>query len=307
MRYCIVLVVYDPHDLYSRPCALPAALRSVESLRGEFRLEVTVNAASRCPGTVAFLRAWCAEREWAHLRVLRDNEGIAAAFNASVYSVLTDYDAFVFMSGDALLVDNAVLQTFSDAFERWQRVGALHPVSVFEDADDANYSTEWDIASFGRALRSWEGSSVSSLLDDPFSDGVGSLLQVCRSRPLRVTRPHLVLPLTFWAVRASVLLAVGPMDERWRFCYENMDFALRAYLAGALPAPGLHGYRRPADWSGNGWRGTLAQQVGCHAGRSLRQGKIRRCSRGPPRYRATCWGHRPPGLGRRCETWACRA
>jgi GT2 family glycosyltransferase len=236
MRYCIVLVVYDPHDLYSRPCALPAALRSVESLRGEFRLEVTVNAASRCPGTVAFLRAWCAEREWAHLRVLRDNEGIAAAFNASVYSVLTDYDAFVFMSGDALLVDNAVLQTFSDAFERWQRVGALHPVSVFEDADDANYSTEWDIASFGRALRSWEGSSVSSLLDDPFSDGVGSLLQVCRSRPLRVTRPHLVLPLTFWAVRASVLLAVGPMDERWRFCYENMDFALRAYLAGAESA-----------------------------------------------------------------------
>jgi hypothetical protein len=236
MRYCIILVVYDPHDAYARSCALPAALQSVESLHGDFRLVVTVNAAERCPRTVAFLQAWCAEREWADVRLHRLNEGIAAAFNASVHGVLADYDAFVFMSGDALLVDHDVLHTFSAAFMRWPRVGALHPVSVFEDANDANYSREWDVTSFGRALRSYEAAGVSNLEGDPFTDRVAVLVQACRSRNLRVTRPHLVLPLTFWAVRQSVLRAVGPLDERWRFCYENMDFALRAYLAGAESA-----------------------------------------------------------------------
>jgi GT2 family glycosyltransferase len=140
------------------------------------------------------------------------------------------------MSGDALLVDHDVLDTFSAAFKRWPHVGALHPVSVFEDANDSNYSREWDGETFHRALRSYEAVGLDDLDEDPFTDRVAALVQACRSRELRVTRPRLVLPLTFWAVRQSVLNAVGLMDERWRFCYENMDFALRAYLAGAESA-----------------------------------------------------------------------
>lgn len=236
MRYCIVLVVYDPRDAQSRACALPEALRSVESLHGDFSLIVTVNAAERCPRTVAFLRAWSAEREWAHLRLHRSNHGIAAAFNASVHGILDDYDAFVFMSGDALLVDPSVLHILSDAFTRWPAVGALHPVSVFEDAEAANYSPKWDVASFRRVLQRYAVSDVVDPDGGPSAPPWVAVATDCTRRRLQVTRPHLVLPLTFWAVRRAVLQVVGPLDERWLYGYENMDFALRAYLAGAQSA-----------------------------------------------------------------------
>ena len=236
MRYCICLTVYDPRDLYSRSCALPSALESVEKLSGDFSLRIAVNAAERCPRTVMFLQTWCDERPWATMQLHTNNDGIAAAFNASVKDALADYDAFVFMSGDALLTDRDVLETFSAAFLKWPRVGALHPVSVFEDAADANFSREWDLAQFHSALDSYRDASLDDLEEDPFAERASALSDICRQRTLNVTRPHLVLPLTFWAVRRSVLETTGLMDERWRFCYENMDFALRSYIDGAESA-----------------------------------------------------------------------
>ena len=174
MRYLIILVVYDPQDVYARPCALPMALRSVESLRGDFQLVIQVNAAEQCPSTVAFLQEWCAEHGWAKLQLdlQSKSRGPAAAFNASVHGDVPDYDVFVFMSSDALLVDPDVLNTFSAVFRRWPQVGALHPVSIFEDTDDANYSPEWDIGSFDRALRHYEAVEVDTLDGDPFTDRV---------------------------------------------------------------------------------------------------------------------------------------
>ena len=232
MKYRIVLVVHDPFDRFSHPAALPKTLAGFDALAGEFELVVSVNRAPNCPRTSNLVATWCASREWATCLLHEQIQGASASFNSGLTSLTDDIGAVVLMSADALLIDHALLDTLSDAFDRSPRVGLAHPVSVFEDNDTANHPREWTGSAFATLFNSLTPESDPVELDRSLTARGHELAIDCASRPSAVSRPLAALPLTFLAIRASTLSAAGPLDERWRAGYENLDQSLRAYQAG---------------------------------------------------------------------------
>ena len=233
MKFGIALVVHDPLDRFSAACALPETLASIESLQGDRQLVVSVNRSAHCPSTAAFVHSWAATRGWVTVVEAENVDGAAASFNMAVGTRLDECDAWMFASSDALFTDQQLLVTLGEAFDRWPTVGAIHPLSTFEDADFANASRERDLAAFLRFLHSPQ--NAASPIDDvtdPTADGISQLNDDVVSRPLSVGRARRVLPLTAQAMRTSMLRAIGLLDDRWQAGFENMDLALRAYHAG---------------------------------------------------------------------------
>lgn len=231
---CIVMVVHDPQDRYATTGLIDDALAHLDRLHGEFAIVFSVNRPEDTPQTVAALRAWCVLRPRAHLQLNPGNSAVARGFNLAVQPRLADFRAFVFMSADALLVDQAVLVSCLAALDRWPQVGTVHPVSIFEDFEDANFSPSWSNAVFLRLLHEAGTAPNRSLgwADDPQSPVARKALAKCTGRRMGISRPQSALPLTFWCTRADLLREIGLLDERWDYGYECMDFALRAYRAG---------------------------------------------------------------------------
>ena len=232
MKYQVVLVVHDPSDSFSHPAALAETLSSVEGLYGDFELVVSVNRSPHCPRTSEFVSQWCVSRAWARCLLHEELHGTSASFNSGLAPLADDIDAVVLMSADALLIDHSLLLALTDAFDRWPSVGLVHPVSVFEDADMANFSDEWSAAEFVTLFTSLTPQSDPVALDRELTARGERLAHECSSRAPGISGPRAVLPLTFLAMRTTTLSAVGLLDERWSAGYENLDLSLRAYQAG---------------------------------------------------------------------------
>ena len=225
-------MVHDPSDSFSHPAALAETLSSVEGLYGDFELVVSVNRSPHCPRTSEFVSQWCVSRAWARCLLHEELHGTSASFNSGLAPLADDIDAVVLMSADALLIDHRLLLALTDAFDRWPSVGLVHPVSVFEDADMANFSDEWSAAEFVTLFTSLTPQSDPVALDRELTARGERLAHECSSRAPGISGPRAVLPLTFLAMRTTTLSAVGLLDERWSAGYENLDLSLRAYQAG---------------------------------------------------------------------------
>jgi len=116
-------------------------------------------------------------------------------------------------------------------FEARKKIGALHPLSVYEDFGEANVSREWSFQAFLKVLGETEANP--ELLPVGQDELIAAVLrEVEREKPMAVRGPLPQLPLTFYAVRKSIFLDLKGFNEEFIAGWENIDFALRMYKRG---------------------------------------------------------------------------
>ena len=232
MKYTLLLVVYDPFDRFTHPRALPVAIESLLRLEAEVDIAVVNNTEPvQAPTTSAYLRTLPAMDSRIRLIELDRNYGCSGGFNRGVKALDRVHDILVYMSCDAFIVDPQVLAKIGQAFGRYRKIGALHPLSVYEDFDQANVSRAWSFQAFLDVLETTDENSPE-LPGEPQEAIKGILEVIQREKPSAVRSPMPQLPLTFYAVRKEVFMELGGFNEAFVAGWENIDFALRAYRRG---------------------------------------------------------------------------
>jgi len=232
MKYTLLLVVYDPFDRFSHPRALPAAIESLSLLEEDVDVAIVNNTdPAQAPVTSAYLRRLAGTGARIRLIELDRNYGCSGGFNRGVKALGQLNDILVYMSCDALIVDPHLLSKMGQAFGRHKKVGALHPLSVYEDYDAANTTRDWSFQAFLKLLET-VGEASQALPDEPQEEIKAILQGISREKPSALRSPLPQLPLTFYAVRKEVFSDLGGFNEAFVAGWENIDFALRAYQKG---------------------------------------------------------------------------
>jgi N-acetylglucosaminyl-diphospho-decaprenol L-rhamnosyltransferase len=232
VKFSIILVVYDPMDTFSCAAALPSTVGSLSSLDGLYELIIVNNHdPAQCPQTSAFLRSLARQRADTKLVELAKNIGCGAGFNRGVSEAAPDSEAFVYLSCDAYILDALSLSRCEEIFATYPLISALHPVSIYEDMDEANYSREWNVAQFHRVMSNWSA-GVSCCGSAAVRKDIIAISAEVLTRPLSLKRPVMMLPLTFYVVRRDVFERLGGFNEGFIAGWENIDFCLRALALG---------------------------------------------------------------------------
>jgi GT2 family glycosyltransferase len=232
MTFTIILVVYDPYDRFTHPQALLPAIESIFTLEGSMEIVIVNNMDPvQSPCTSAFLKTLPDIYPRIRLIELDRNYGCSGGFNRGIQALTDLGDVLVYMSCDALIVDPKILLKMASVFETRKKIGAVHPLSVYEDSDDANVSREWSFQAFLKVLGETEENPER--LPAEQEEVIASVLrEVEREKPMTVRGPLSQLPLTFYAVRKSIFLDMKGFNEEFIAGWENIDFALRMYKRG---------------------------------------------------------------------------
>jgi len=232
MTFTLILVVYDPYERFTHPRALPAAIESIFTLEGSVEVVVINNTdLARSPRTSAYLRTLPIAYPRIRLIELDHNYGCGGGFNRGIRALNSLGDILVYMSCDAFIVDPKILLKMTAVFEARKKIGALHPLSVYEDSDDANVSSEWSSQAFLKALEVTD-EDPERLPADP-EEAIASILwEIGREKPGTLRSPLSQLPLTFYAVRKDLFLSLNGFNEEFIAGWENIDLALRMYKKG---------------------------------------------------------------------------
>ena len=230
-RCTIILVVYDRNDSYSQEHALPAAVDSLLAIAVNQEVILVNNQdLASCPRTSAYLRHLAAVHPEIRLVETDRNTGCAGGFNAGYRVARKDSDFYVYMSGDALVVQPDMLQRIVIGFERYPKAGLLHPLSIYEDIDLFNVDEGFSANAFF-AKASYEEETATR--DAPLVSGeIAGLCDRVSGRPASLRWPAMQVPLTFLAIRRAVFEKVGLFDDGFLAGGENIDFTLRALQAG---------------------------------------------------------------------------
>ncbi|MDD5168434.1 MAG: glycosyltransferase [Syntrophales bacterium] len=232
MKFTLLLVVYDPFDRFSHPRALPVAVDSIFRLEGDVDIAIVNNTdPAKAPNTSAYLRMLAERDSRIRLIELDRNYGCSGGFNRGVNAMDHVNDILVYMSCDALIVDPHVLSKIGEAFGKYAKIGAIHPLSVYEDFNEANYNDDWSFQAFLKLLETVD-EDAQVLPDEPEEEINRILLGIKREKPSALRYPLPQLPLTFYAVRKDVFFDLGGFNEEFIAGWENIDFALRAYKKG---------------------------------------------------------------------------
>lgn len=232
MYFSIVLVVHDRYDTLTSPTALPEAIASLDDLSGQCELIlVNNNDPTCCPNTSSYLRQLVGHRPATKLVETGANLGCAGGFNRGASVSNAASDALVFMSPDALLVDPHVLDRMAAVLERHPALGLAHPVSIYEDATQYNFSSAYSSHAF-RARAKFRVDGAETNPPNNSAEEVREILSAVTSRPCRPIYPTLTVPLTFLAIRRSIYERLGGFDEAYLCAGENTDFTLRALNHG---------------------------------------------------------------------------
>lgn len=232
MTFTLVLVVYDPCDLFTHPRALPAALESIFTLEGDLEIVVVNNTdPARSPVTSAYLKSLPAQYPRIRLIELDRNYGCSGGFNRGIRALKNPGDILIYMSCDALIVDPKMLLKMAAVFETQKKIGALHPLSVYEDFGEANVSRDWSFDAFLKVLEKSD-QDPQQLPDEP-REAIASILRdVAREKTGALRGPLPQLPLTFYALRKDLFFSLNGFNEEFIAGWENIDMALRMYKKG---------------------------------------------------------------------------
>ncbi len=232
MTFTLVLVVYDPGDLFTHPRALPAAIESIFTLEGDVEIVIVNNTdPALSPVTSAYLKTLPPAYPRIRLVELDRNYGCSGGFNRGIRALENPGDILVYMSCDALIVDPKILSKMAAVFGAQKKIGALHPLSVYEDFGEANVSRNWSFDAFLKVLE--ESDQDPQRLPAEPTEAIASILRdigLEKSGALRGPLPQ--LPLTFYAVRKDLFFSLNGFNEEFIAGWENIDMALRMYKKG---------------------------------------------------------------------------
>ncbi len=230
MRFSIFLIVFDPSDLLSHPEALPKTIESIFILEGPFDvIIVNANNPYKTPKTTKFLRS-VAKNTGFNLIEMDKNYGCGGSFNKAVRSMSSVNDILVYMSPDAFIIDPKMICKIADAFGSNLSIGAIHPLSNFEDFNKCNYSKDWSADSFRNLLKN-SGHTIENLPHEPMDEIYNILKKVEKNKKI-LDFPMPQLPLTFYAIKRDVFFELNGFNEEFMAGYENIDIAIRAYQKG---------------------------------------------------------------------------
>jgi GT2 family glycosyltransferase len=232
MKFTLILVVYDPGDLFTHPRALPAAIESIFALEGDADIVIANNTdPALSPRTSAYLKALPVSCPGVRLIEHGRNYGCSGGFNRAVRALDNPGDILIYMSCDALIVDAKLLLKMERVFTSKKKIGALHPLSVYEDFGKANVSSQWSYDAFIEDLERID-QDPRRLPDEPDEAIDAILSDIAREKPGALRGPLPQLPLTFYAVRRDLFLSMGGFNEEFIAGWENIDIALRMYKKG---------------------------------------------------------------------------
>jgi GT2 family glycosyltransferase len=228
--FSIIVPIYDPFDRFVPSGAIQQALEKALSLKGNYELiAVNNNPISSCPHLSQYLRSLASTHPERVKLVEPDaNLGTARGFNAGMRIAEADSQYLVFMSSDTDIVDPEMLGKIQRVLDNEPSVGIAHPISVYEDSDEYNYSTSYSRRAFTNMIRQRvtpEDAEIPDVELQRFLDHV--------SGRDGIKTPLSSMPLTFAVITRNLINRIGAFDEGIEMiCHENNDLAYRALLGG---------------------------------------------------------------------------
>ena len=223
-RFALVLLVFDPFDRFFSSGLIQDHLARICALNG--RLSITLvnnNVPGNTPNLCKFLNDFSQANHW---RLVQTDgaRGLAEGYNLGISASDPACDYFVLVSCDTQFVDPDTLPKMHQAIATKQSVGLAHPMSVFEDSEYMNISEEFGLRRYREYWRTRQ-------LDAPILDL--STDDIARMRALANTRSGLIAPVdrfgfTCVMIKRQVWQTVGKFDEGFQYCFENIDYVVRA-------------------------------------------------------------------------------
>ena len=223
--FCLVLLLHDPLDRFVDAGVAERLIAGITSLEGCTELTVVNNS----PGSAA-LRRYLREVRAGQLRVIEaaENVGVGPGYNLALKGRRLEADYLVLLSSDTDVVGSDTLLRMHAAVAGTSEVGLAQPMSVFEDVDYLNAMPEYGLAAYQAFWRDRkEGEPV---LDLTASEIARVKAHVESSHGL--LRPVNRLGFTFLLTKRAVWEALGEFDPSFPYCYENIDYLVRALRRG---------------------------------------------------------------------------
>ncbi len=225
--FSIIIPVFDPLDKLVGANAIQNMLEKLLRLKGEYEvIFVNNNNVEKCHHLSEYLRSTVIL--YPHkIKLIEPNEnlGTSRGFNAGLY--LADLSAryFVFMSTDAEIVDVDMLSKIHHTMINNPKIAISHPISVFEDNNEYNYSDSYSARCYLKLSKNDNGGDLSEQEKSSILNSMG--------KNRTVTTPLASFPLTFAVIKRVLVDEVGTFDEGVeKGCHENNDLAYRAMLHG---------------------------------------------------------------------------
>src|SRR5574342_359215 len=103
----------------------------------------------------------------------------------------------------------------------------IHPISIFEDADEYNYSKKYSSSNFYKSVNYSDGSSYTDYRSDTFKE-IEDINSSVTRRKISLKHPLWAVPLTFLSIRKNLYDQLNGFDDKFFAGGENIDFVLRA-------------------------------------------------------------------------------
>jgi len=232
--FSIIVPIFDLFDRLVPSGAIQYALEKVLTLEEDFELiAVNNNPTNSCPQLTQYLRSLkkC-HPEKVKLVEPDMNLGTARGFNAGLRVAQPNSEYLVFMSSDADIVDPKMLGKIYHILVDEPHVGIAHPISVYEDGEEYNFSSKYSSKAFVRMIR-----RQCSLKSTEISHAELQRILDVVSRRNGIKAPLPSFPLTFAVIKRRLINQIGSFDEGVELgCGEDNDLAYRTLLAGFLVA-----------------------------------------------------------------------
>jgi len=231
--FSVILVITDHQDIFVSSGLIQQTVNSIFRLHGDYELILVNNYPSNLsPQITHYIRNIVNLEHKTKVIETNKNLGSSGGFNRGVSAASSESKFVVFVSEDAEIVDSETLLKMQRAFEKNPSLGLLHPVSIFEDQDDFNFSPYYWSGEMSRRLSLLKSRRRTLSELDISQQELSYIIKKVNRRSLSVNAPLLGPPLTFLVIRREVFNKVNGFDEKLFFCYEHVDFNVRALLAG---------------------------------------------------------------------------
>lgn len=228
--FSIIVPIFDPFDRFVSSGAIQRTLGKVFTLEGNCELiVVNNNPISMSPHLTQYLLV-LANSHSGKMKIVDPNAnlGTARGFNAGLRVAHCNSQYLVFMSSDADIVDMKMLKKIQQTLASNPCVGIAHPVSVYEDSNEYNFSPKYSGKAFIRMIRQRLSPESAEIPDI-------ELQKILKDVSVRegIEAPLPTMPLTFAVITRKLIEDIGSFDEGVQMgCHENNDLAYRALLGG---------------------------------------------------------------------------
>jgi len=236
-----ILLLYDPADKLAPSGYLKRLLTGVNSLTDIIEIIIIVNHAKiEVPNLVKSLS--CLDSTFFVIKFMDKNSGVAAGYNAGISLSSQKSNYVVLISTDSDIVQPSSFLLLAKEIHKRSTIGLIQPSSVFEDVEYLNIDSKYGLHAYKRYLHSGKASDF-----DLTQNEIAHILKSLK------TKQDIVFPVnrfgfTFLVIKKCVFEDIGIFDENFQYCFENVDFLLRALHKGwktALSPNVFVNHRRP--------------------------------------------------------------